>query len=553
MNKVISLQQDIKDHLKEIVFNLGYNAENLNILLEEPKEKVNGDYSTNLAMLLTKIAKKQPKLIANEIVDRFNKDKYYVSKIDIAGPGFINFYMDNNYLTTVISEIINANENYGKNNQDNPIKINVEFVSANPTGDLHLGHARGAAIGDSLCRILTVAGFVVTREYYVNDAGNQIHNLALSTIARYEQQLGIDTPVPENGYHGTDIIDIAKSLFEKYGDMYKEDSKERYDLFRKYAKEYELEKIKKDLSNFRVEFDIWSSEQKLYDDNRVIKAIEKLAEKGYIYEFEGATWFKSTAFGDDKDRVLRKSDKSLTYLTPDIAYHIDKLERGYDKLINILGADHHGYIPRLKASIECLTGENDKLEALIIQMVRLIKNGEEYKMSKRSGKALTIRDLIEEVGIDAVRYFFAMRSPDSQMDFDIDLATSQSNDNPVYYAQYAHARISSIFRQAEEKNLNYKVSEQYLEVNSDKAYDLLKKLSEFPKFIVEAANKRAPHRITHYIYELASVFHSFYNAEKVINEENIEKTSQLLALVKATQITLKNALELIGVSAPDKM
>jgi arginyl-tRNA synthetase len=553
MNKVLLLQQEIKDHLKEIVISLGYADQEFNPVLEEPKDKQNGDYSTNCAMQLTKIAKKAPRIIAEEIIAQFNTKDYFVAQMEIAGPGFINFYMDNNFLTAVIKEVLESQGQYGYTNFGENKKINVEFVSANPTGDLHLGHARGAALGDSLCRILSKSGYKVTREYYINDAGNQIHNLAMSTIARYEQALGLDTPMPEDGYHGQDILDIAKALIKEYDNTYKDESQERYQLFKKYAKTFELDKIKQVLSDFRVEFDYWSSEQQLYDDNKVLKAIEKLSEKGYIYEAEGATWFKSTEFGDDKDRVLRKSDGSLTYLTPDIAYHIDKLERGYDKLINILGADHHGYVPRLKAAIECLTNEKEKLEVLILQMVRLLKNGEEYKMSKRSGKALTIRDLIEEVGTDAVRYFFAMRSSDSQMDFDIDLATSQSNDNPVYYAQYAHARISSILRQAQEKGLNHTISEKYELIQSEKAYDVLKKIADLPKAVVEAASKRAPHRITNYINDLASSFHSFYNAEKVINEEDLEKSQQLLALVKATQIALANALELIGVSAPDKM
>ncbi|QVK17876.1 arginine--tRNA ligase [Mycoplasmatota bacterium] len=553
MNKILSLQEDIKKHLKQIIIDLGCTNQSLNIILEEPKEKINGDYSTNCAMQLAKDFRKSPKIIAKEIVEKFHKEKYNVERIEIAGPGFINFYMNNHYLTQIIKDVIVLDEAYGKTNYGNQTKVNVEFVSANPTGDLHIGHARGAAIGDTLCRVLEKAGYIVAREYYINDAGNQIHNLALSTICRYEQLLGKESTMPEDGYYGQDIINIAKELVEKYGDKYLNDSNERYQLFREYAKKVELEKIKKDLETFNVTFNVWSSEQALYDEKKVETAITKLDAKGYIYEHEGATWFKSTAFGDDKDRVLRKTDKTLTYLTPDIAYHIDKLERGYDKLIDILGADHHGYIPRLKASIECLSGDSEKLEVLIIQMVRLIKNGEEYKMSKRSGKALTIRDLIDEVGVDAIRYFFAMRSGDSQMDFDIDLATKKSNENPVYYAQYAHARIGSILKQADEKKINYVLLDDYNHINSEKAFDVLKKLAEFPKSIIDSAIKRAPHRMTLYINELAQAFHSFYNAEKVINEENIEKTKQLLALIKATQITLRNALSIIGVSAPDKM
>lgn len=553
MNNVLKLQDEIKAHLLDIIKDMGCTDDNFEIILEEPKEKTNGDYATNCAMQLARVFKKSPRQIAENIIAKFNKAEYNVEKIEIAGPGFINLFMNNIYFTKIIKEIIELDEKYGESNFGKNEKINVEFVSANPTGDLHLGHARGAVIGDVLCRIMKKAGYDVTREYYINDAGNQIHNLTLSTICRYEELLGKDTKMPEDGYYGQDIIDIAKELINLYNDKYLEPSSERYQIFREFAKNYELEKIKRDLLDFNVKYDIWSSEQALYDENKVDIAIEKLNEKGYIYESEGATWFRSTAFGDDKDRVLRKSDQSLTYLTPDIAYHIDKLNRGYDKLIDILGADHHGYIPRLKASIECLTGDQDKLEVLIIQMVRLLKDGKEYKMSKRSGKAVTIRDLIEEVGVDASRYFFSMRKSDSQMDFDIDLATKKSNDNPVYYAQYAHARICSIMKQAKEKEVKYSLLNEYKLVDSEKAKDLLKQLSLFPLVVVQSAEKRAPHLLVNYINILAQAFHSFYNAEKVINEEDKVKTGELLALVKATQITLRNSLDLIGVSAPEKM
>lgn len=552
MNKVLNLQNEIKKHIQGIIVTLGYADHQFEPLLEEPKDKSNGDYSTNCAMQLTKIAKKAPRLIAEEIIKQFDVKQFNVSKIEIAGPGFINFYMDHQYLTTVINDVLDQNEKYGKSDYGQNEKINIEFVSANPTGDLHLGHARGAAIGDSLCRVLSFAGYDVTREYYINDAGNQIHNLAMSTIARYEQLLGKETLMPEDGYHGEDIKDIAKELVEKHQDQYKDDVIERYDYFKKYAKQYELEKIKRDLKDFKVEFDVWSSEKALYDNNQVEVAIDKLRDKGYIYELDGATWFKSTEFGDDKDRVLRKSDGSLTYLTPDIAYHIDKLSRGFNKMINVLGADHHGYVPRLKAAIECLSGEHDKLEVIIIQMVRLLKNGEEYKMSKRSGKALTIRDLMEEVGTDALRYFFVMRSSDSQMDFDLDLATKKSNENPVYYAQYAHARICSLINQAEEKGYEKAIFDAYHLIDGERPLDLLKAIANFPKVVVESAIKRTPHIITNYVNDLASAFHSFYNAEKVITEDDL-KTKQLLALVHATKITLVNSLKLIGVSAPDRM
>ena len=433
-------------------------------------------------------------------------------------------------------------------------KVQVEFVSANPTGDLHLGHARGAAVGDSLCNVLDKAGYDVTREYYINDAGNQIHNLAVSVEARYFQALGMDKEMPTDGYHGEDIIGIGKKLAEEFGDKYVQvDEKERYEFFRDYGLIFEMGKLKQDLENFRVRFDVWYSETSLYQDGKIDAALAVLRENGHIYEEDGATWFRSTELGDDKDRVLIKQDGSYTYLTPDIAYHRNKLERGFERLINIWGADHHGYIPRMKAAIEALGYNRDQLEVEIIQLVHLYKNGEKMKMSKRTGKAVTMRDLVDEVGLDATRYFFAMRSADTHMDFDLDLAVSQSNDNPVYYSQYAHARISSILRSGVEQGFSIDGVKDFSELTSEKEVELLKKLGEFPHAIAEAAEKRMPHRITNYIFDLASSFHSFYNADKVLDAEHADRSKARLALVKAVQITLKNALTLIGVSAPEKM
>ncbi|ECD6517384.1 arginine--tRNA ligase, partial [Salmonella enterica subsp. enterica] len=351
-----------------------------------------------------------------------------IKKVEIAGPGFINFYMDNSYLTDLIPTILQAGEQYGQTTVGNNEKVQVEFVSANPTGDLHLGHARGAAVGDSLCNILDKAGYEVSREYYINDAGNQINNLALSVEARYFQALGMEKEMPQDGYHGEDIIGIGKKLAEEYGDKYVHVSEqERFDFFREYGLKYEMAKLKQDLEDFRVKFDVWFSETSLYQNGKIDIALNKLKENGYIFEQDGATWLRSTDFEDDKDRVLIKNDGSYTYLLPDIAYHKDKLDRGFEKLINIWGADHHGYIPRMKAAIQALGYNKEALEVEIIQLVHLYKNGEKMKMSKRTGKAVTMRDLVEEVGLDATRYFFAMRSADTHLDFDLDLAVSQSN------------------------------------------------------------------------------------------------------------------------------
>ncbi|MDR4433396.1 arginine--tRNA ligase [Bacillus tequilensis] len=556
MNIAEQMKDVLKEEIKAAVLKAGLAEESQipNVVLETPKDKTHGDYSTNMAMQLARIAKKAPRQIAEEIVASFDKGKASIEKLDIAGPGFINFYMNNQYLTKLIPSVLEAGEAYGETNIGNGERVQVEFVSANPTGDLHLGHARGAAVGDSLCNVLSKAGYDVSREYYINDAGNQINNLALSVEVRYFEALGLEKPMPEDGYRGEDIIAIGKRLAEEYGDRFvNEEESERLAFFREYGLKYELEKLRKDLENFRVPFDVWYSETSLYQNGKIDTALEALRETGHVYEEDGATWFRSTTFGDDKDRVLIKKDGTYTYLLPDIAYHKDKLDRGFDKLINVWGADHHGYIPRMKAAIEALGYEKGTLEVEIIQLVHLYKNGEKMKMSKRTGKAVTMRDLIEEVGLDAVRYFFAMRSADTHMDFDLDLAVSTSNENPVYYAQYAHARICSMLRQGEEQGLKPAADLDFSPIQSEKEYDLLKTIGGFPEAVAEAAEKRIPHRVTNYIYDLASALHSFYNAEKVIDPENEEKSRARLALMKATQITLNNALQLIGVSAPEKM
>lgn len=556
MNIVEQVKVKLKEEIKAAVLKAGLAAEEQipDAVLEIPKEKAHGDYSTNMAMQLARVAKRAPRAIAEELIAHFDRSKASIEKIELAGPGFINFYMNNSYLTDLIPTVLNAGEKYGETTVGGGQKVQVEFVSANPTGDLHLGHARGAAVGDSLCNILAKAGYNVSREYYINDAGNQINNLAKSVEARYFQALGMEKEMPEDGYHGADIIEIGKRLAAESGDKYvKMDEQERFELFRQYGLDEEMAKLKRDLEDFRVGFDVWFSETSLYKNGKIDEALAALRATGYIYEQDGATWLRSTDFGDDKDRVLIKQDGSYTYLTPDIAYHKDKLDRGFEKLINIWGADHHGYIPRMRAAIQALGYDRDALEVEIIQLVHLYKNGEKMKMSKRTGKAVTMRDLVDEVGLDATRYFFAMRSSDTHLDFDLDLAVSESNENPVYYAQYAHARISSILRQGEEQGVTVDTSADLSGIDSEKEIDLLKKLGEFPQAVTEAAVKRVPHRITNYIFELASTFHSFYNAEKVLDSDNPERTKARLALVRAVQITMKNALSLIGVSAPEKM
>ncbi|MEK4698432.1 arginine--tRNA ligase [Solibacillus sp. FSL R7-0668] len=555
MNAVEQLQQSIKAALAAAIEKAGLveAGTEVNIHLETPKDKANGDYATNVAMQLTKLAKKPPRAIAESILENLETADTEIEKIDIAGPGFMNITVRKDFLASVVKAAFEQGANYGRSNAGNAEKVQVEFVSANPTGDLHLGHARGASVGDSLCNVMDFAGYAVSREYYINDAGNQINNLAYSLEARYKQALGMDADMPEDGYHGSDIIEIAGKLAEEFGAAILEKSEEeRFKFFRQHGLQLELAKLQNDLKNFRVEFDVWYSETSLYENGKIDVALNKLRENGHVFEEEGATWFRSTTFGDDKDRVLIKNDGSFTYLTPDIAYHEDKLQRGFNKLINIWGADHHGYIPRMKAAIEALGYDRGTLEVDIIQMVQLYKNGEKFKMSKRTGNAVTMRELVEEVGLDAVRYFFVKTAGDSHMDFDLDLAVSQSNENPVYYAQYAHARISSILRSAAEQGYAATLENLNL-LTAEKEEDVLKKVGAFPQIVADAAKHRTPHRIANYIQELAAAFHSFYNAEKVLNQDNKELTEARLALITAVKTTLANALKLIGVSAPEKM
>lgn len=525
------------------------------ITLEVPKDKSHGDLSTNLAMQLTKIAKRNPRQIAEALIDHLDKGKASIQSAEIAGPGFINFRLDKSFLYPIIGEAQAQGERYGRTAVGQGKSVNVEFVSANPTGSLHLGHARGAAVGDALCNVLAAAGYQVTREYYINDAGNQVNNLAKSIEARYRQALGQDAEMPEDGYHGEDIVGFAKELAAERGDkLLSMKDEERFEFFRKYGLEKELDKIKRDLGRFKVGFDIWYSETSLYETGKVIEALDALKAKGQVYEEEGAVWLRSTDYGDDKNRVLVKNDGSYTYLTPDAAYHMDKYSRGYDQLINIWGADHHGYIPRMKAAMAALGNDPDKLTVLIAQMVSLFQNGEKVKMSKRTGKAVTMEDLMDEVGVDAIRYFFTMRGMDSHLDFDMDLAVSTSNENPVFYVQYAHARICSIFRQAEEqgiKLLPWQEADLSL-LNSEQAFDLIRKVGELPETINESARLYAPHVIIRYVYELASQFHSYYRAERVITENAAESQAKL-QLLAALRVAIANCLKLVGVSAPEQM
>ncbi|OAB47787.1 arginine--tRNA ligase [Paenibacillus antarcticus] len=525
------------------------------ITLEVPKDKTHGDLATNIAMQLTKIAKKNPRQIAESIIDHLDLKKANIEKAEIAGPGFINFTLVKTYLYPVLQQVLEQGSDYGRSNVGQGKRVQIEFVSANPTGTLHLGHARGAAVGDSLCNVLDFAGYQVTREYYINDAGNQIVNLCRSIEARYLQELGQDVEMPEDGYHGADIKGFAKELVAEKGEsLLSMSPEERTAFLRTYGLEKELAKIKRDLSRFRVHFDEWFSETSLYENGQVEVALSELKARGEVYELDEATWLRTTDYGDDKDRVLVKNDGTYTYLTPDIAYHRNKYSRGYDQMINIWGADHHGYIPRVKAAMDSLGYDSGKLTVLIAQMVSLFQDGEKVKMSKRTGKAVTMIDLMDEVGVDAIRYFFTMRSMDSHLDFDMDLAISTSNENPVFYVQYAHARICSIFRQVEEQNITLLALSDIdlTKLNNDREYDLLRKIGELPEEIATAADNYAPHRMVRYVYELSSMLHSYYKAERVITED-VMQTQARLALLGAVRVVIVNVLKMIGVTAPEKM
>lgn len=521
------------------------------VLLEVPPQKEFGDFASNFAMQSARSLKCNPKIIAQAVID--NLDCAYIEKAEIAGPGFINFYLKDNWLSDMFANIVKAGESYGNLTAPVNEKIQIEYVSANPTGPLHVGHGRGAAVGSSLANLMKAAGYNVTREYYINDAGNQINNLAASVNARYLEAFGIDVEFPENGYHGHDIIDTAERIKRIYGDKFLHmEEKQRIEEFRTIALKEKLAALKEDLEAFNVTYDVWFSEQTLHDANKIKEACDYLTERGYMYEKDGALWLKATEYGDDKDRVVIRDNGVPTYFAADIAYHRNKFERGFDRVINLWGADHHGYIARMKAAVGALGYNPDQLEVLILQMVSLYRNGELVKMSKRTGQSVTLNELIEEVGTDAARFFFVMRSIDSQLDFDLTLATEKSNENPVYYIQYAHARICSIFRQLKEAGIEELPEADYTLLADPAEVELIKKLGEYPELIASAAKERAVHRVAHYVHELAGLFHSFYNQCRILGVDP-EVQQARIKLVKATQHVLRHALDILGVSAPERM
>ncbi|MEL1133544.1 arginine--tRNA ligase [Desulfitobacterium sp. THU1] len=525
-------------------------------VLEVPREKQHGDWATNLAMVLTKQARKAPRDIATILIENLDTEGTYITSCEIAGPGFINFRLDPSWLTGVIPEVLNQGVDYGRVNIGQGKKVQVEFVSANPTGLLHMGNARGAALGDSLASLLDMAGYEVSREFYINDAGNQIHNFALSLEARYLQLLGQDVPFPEGGYHGEDLIDTVKGLIAKVGDKYGNVEEDlRREFLVRYALEEKLTNIRETLNDMGVHYDVWFSEQSLHDSGFVKDTMEKLEQKGYIYEKEGAQWLKSTLFGDEKDEVVVRSNGTPTYFAADIAYHRNKYERGFDRVINIWGADHHGHVARMKGAMSALGYDPENLQIILMQLVRLIQGGEVVRMSKRSGQYITLRELMDEVGKDAARFFFIMRDPDSTVEFDLDLAKAESSDNPVYYVQYAHARLCSILRQAAE--LGYTTegipqADNLKGLDSTEERELLKKIAELPNEIEVAARLTEPHRLARYVLDLAALFHSFYNSQRVLVEEEGIREARL-GLVHSTKYVLANVLGILGVTAPERM
>ena len=551
-----NFEQKLLDALREAVrLAYGVEPEESVLLIETPKDPKLGDYASSTAMKLARTLRQNPLAIAEALAEQLRALLPEAESVTVAKPGFLNFRLKNEALAALINQVLDAGEDYGRNTSGAGKKVLVEWVSANPTGELHCGHARNAAWGDSICRLMEASGWEVLREYYVNDAGNQIVMLGKSLEARYFEYFGRnDYALPENGYHAEDVKQIAAQIAETEGDKWlTADPKERLEHFMTVGKTLELEKIDRDLKLYRVQMDSWMHETSFYENDMApIRAVlDRMAELGLTYEQDGALWFRSSQYGDEKDRVLRKSDGTLSYLTPDIANHVHKVERGYPLLVDLWGADHHSYVIRMQAALTALGYPKGTLEVDLIQMVRMVEDGKEVKMSKRTGNAITIRELCEDIGVDAARWFFASKDVSTHMDLDLKLARSQDNNNPVYYAQYAHSRMCSIL--ANPKMPAFRREESYGRLTDEKELQLLKLIGEFPGTVADCAALRKPNKLADYILALVKVFHSYYNSTKVYNAEDAELTNQRLGLVHATRITLRNALALLGVSAPESM
>lgn len=554
----IELKNIIEQAVKKAVSNGALpEAEMPQFNIEKPANKDNGDYSTNVAMAGARAFKKAPRMIAEAIVSCIDLDGTAFERVEIAGPGFMNFFLSQQFYSNVLNDVFSCGKDYGKSDYGQGKRVLVEFVSANPTGPMHIGNARGGAIGDCLASVLDWAGFSVNREFYVNDAGNQIEKFATSLEVRYLQHYDPSVELPEDAYHGQDIVEHAENFIKEYGDKYvNADSKERRKALVDFALPKNIAGLERDLGRYRITYDKWFRESTLHNDGSVQRVIDALKEKGVTYEQDGALWFKASEYGNDKDIVLVRANGLPTYIVPDIAYHYNKLvTRGYDKAIDVLGADHHGYVPRMKAALTALGLDASRLDCVIMQMVRLVREGETIKLSKRSGKAITLNTLIDEVPLDAARFFFNLREPNSHFDFDLELAAKQSSENPVYYVQYAHARICSIIKKAQEQGVELKTpsDDELALLNSKEEKDLIRHLSLLTDEIVSSAKSYDPAKITHYVIELATLFHKFYNAQRVMLDDNEGLMQARLFLCKAVKDTIYNILTMLKITAPEVM
>ncbi len=562
-----NINSEIRQQIKDAVINsINKSVETgelpsleiTDITIEIPREKGHGDFSTNVAMQITKTAKKAPRQIADTIIKNINTDGTYINKVDCAGPGFINFTLDNSYLYETISIIEQEKENYGRINIGNGKKVMVEFVSANPTGPLHMGNARGGALGDCIASVLDAAGYNVTREFLINDAGNQIEKFGTSLEARYIQLIKGEDAIefPEDGYHGEDIAEHMRDFIAIHGDKYiNTDSEERKKIFVDFALPRNIARIKEGLESYGIHFDVWFSEQTLHKSGEVAETIQLLKNRDCTVEKEGALWLKGSVIGSEKDEVLVRNNGIPTYFAADIAYHRNKFEkRGFEWVINLWGADHHGHVARMKAAMAAIGVDPDRLDVVLFQLVRLYRNGEIARMSKRTGKSISLMDLVEEVGRDGVRFFFNTKASGSHLDFDLDLAVKESNENPVFYVQYAHARICSMFKLLESEGIRLPAASEIKAELLDKPeeLELIRKLSEYPDEVRISAETLEPSRLTRYVHEVASTFHSFYNACRVRGEEE-EIMKARLVLVNCTRTVIKNVLDLLSINAPERM
>jgi arginyl-tRNA synthetase len=551
------LREKILDALGRAVANGELPAEPLPAFnIEKPANSANGDFSSNIALAGAKAFKKAPRMIAQSIADNIDLEDTLFEKVEIAGPGFLNFYLSQRYYSEIVKDVITRGEDYGASDFGKGKKVLVEFVSANPTGPMHIGNARGGAIGDCLAAVLEKAGYNVSREFYVNDAGNQIEKFATSLEVRYLQLYKDGIEMPEDAYKGADITEHAKSFAAEYGDKYVEaESGERRKALVDFALPKNIAGLERDLLQYRIKYDNWFKESTLHADGSVAKIIEKFKELGVTYEKDGALWFKASEFGNDKDVVLIRANGIPTYIVPDIAYHYNKLvTRGYDKAVDVLGADHHGYVPRMKAALSALGIDENRLDCVIMQMVRLVRDGETIKLSKRSGKAITLTTLLDEIPIDAARFFFNLREPNSHFDFDLDLAAQETSQNPVYYVQYAHARICSILKKAQSSGITLRTptDEELDLLNLPEETELIRHLSSLTDEVITAAKTYDPARITHFVIELATLFHKFYNAQRVIADDEGLMQARLYLCV-AVKDTIKNILTMLKISAPESM